>query len=305
MNAAIEWGRWRPAALPCMRLAVALLVGVLAPHTASALACVQLVSKYEQRGDQIWYVRSNAQNQVANPIASADPRTFRPLPNPTLSQYACMSSDYVEYARDSQGVFFRGQPVRGANPDKFEFINRIYAQDGAGVYAGTQKLTTRVAEFRVIEDSDYATDGLRYFYKDVLLEGTNFQFVSAGQPDYVRTSIRVYYFGEPLEADPESFEVIDPGSEMSKDKSKVFFGSATVENADPSTFQKLALPYWKDRHAVYWKNRAVNRADVSSFEVLAMPLARDKNYTYNQGKVVCRVRQEAPGPENLCKQAPT
>lgn len=305
MNASIECEHRRADALPRMGLAVALLVGMLTSHAANALACLPIVSKYEQRGDQMWYIRSNGHTQAEQLVPNADLRTFGPLPNPALSQYACMSSDYVEYACDSQTVFFRGQPVRGADPGKFEFINGTYAQDGAGIYAGSQKLTSRVTDFRVMEGGDYATDGLRYFYKDKPLEGTNFQFVPAGKTYYVRTSLRVYYFGEMLDADPVSFEVIDLDSKMSKDRNKVFFGRAAVENADPSTFQKMALPYWKDRNSIYWENRPMDRAELSSFEVIAMPLARDKNYIYNQGNVMCRLRQDAPGPEKLCNQAPT
>lgn len=190
-----------------------------------------------------------------------DPHSMKSVVDPFKGTGPC-SGRVTDYVRDKSRVYYRGRPIAGADPGAFEFINRYFAKDGTAVYGLDQRITTRVADFRILGDSQsapyavYATDGQRYFYKGTILAGEGFEFVPKTY-ETVRTSTNVYYRGQLLDVDVKSFEGLNPSVSMARDKNRVYYRFVAIREADPATMEQIKGYLWKDKRAVYLEGREI------------------------------------------------
>lgn len=82
--------------------------------------------------------------------------------------------------------------------------------------------------------------------------------------------------------DKETFEILGPHTNFSKDKNHVYYNNNIVEGADPLTFHSFKdgdRTLWKDKNAVYENGKKIKGMDVS-IETLNMYYKKDKNAVY-------------------------
>lgn len=261
-----------------------------------------------------------------------DPHSMKSVVDPFKGTGPC-SGGVTDYVRDKSRVYHRGKPIASADPNTFEFINRYFAKDNTAVYGLDRRITTRIADFRILGDSQsaayvaYATDGQRYFYKDTVLAGEGFEFVPKTY-DTVRTSTNVYYRGQLLDVDVKSFEGLNPSVSMARDKNRVYYRFVAIPEADSATIEQIKESLWKDRRAVYLEGREIvgldpttvrryppfseytsdDRSvfkmykkidrDLATFTVLQPPYTKDKNGVYYNDE-----RMDIADPESFVAPA--
>jgi hypothetical protein len=242
--------------------------------SALALTCAPVTSGYEV-GAQVVYVSEDrsglAPVRLQQAVRAADPASFEVMKHPVYDSGPC-AGRRVEFGRDRRHVFYRAQPIPGAHPLSFVFIDANYARDKSAVYANARRLTTRVAEFRVV-NGGYSTDGLKHFYRDMVIRGPGFELLGgdalAGH-GYARTNSRVYHHGQVVAAaEARSFEVYKPEVGITRDQHRVFFNDQIIPGADPKTFVQVHAYTFKDRGGVYTQGRklaGLNPATVRASE---------------------------------------
>jgi hypothetical protein len=229
---------------------------------AYALSCIPDRSDYQIKDGKVVFIFSSGDERGEQRVATeVDPHSMKSVVDPFKGTGPC-SERVTDYVRDKSRVYYKGKPITGADPDAFEFINRYFAKDGTAVYGLDQRITTRVADFRILGDSRsatygvYATDGQRYFYKDTILAGEGFEFVPKTY-EVVRTSTAVYSRGKVLDVDVKSFEGLIPSVSMTRDKNHVYYHFAAIPGADPATIEQIKGHLWKDKRAVYQQGREI------------------------------------------------
>lgn len=152
------------------------------------------------------------------------------------------------YAKDSQRVYFEGQPIPSSDPDSFSVIDHTfqprYAKDKSHVYFQTYMLP----------EADPAT----------------FSFVSEGLY-YAKDGNRVYLRAVMIpDADPSTFQILE-GGKYSRDTTHVFFTPCTeCEEA------KVAIIQGADAESFYVS------PDEEDY------IGHDKSHDYKSGKVSSR-----------------
>ena len=264
---------------PCIRARRGLLkvlVGLWFGAGCHALAaiCAPVSSGYEV-GAQVVYFSEDRSGQapvrLQQTVRGADPTSFQVLPHPVYDSGAC-AGRRVQVGRDRRHVFYQSKPIVGADPHTFVFIDANYTRDKVAVYANARRLTTRVAEFRVLLGG-YATDGKKHFYQDLTISGTGFELLGGdaqASRGYARTSTRVYHQGQVVRAaDASSFEVTRPEVGITRDRQRVYFNDQAIPGADPKTFVQVHAYTFKDKHAVYTQGHklvGLNPANVRASE---------------------------------------
>lgn len=269
-------------------LATALFVFLVAQSTVtSALTCLPWKAGYDLSGEK---VRFNYRDHrypdktFDRAVEEADKSTFRVLKHPFWNVGSC--GDLVfNYGRDARHVFHQGRVIEGADPETFVFFHRSYARDKHGIYGPSRRISERVMQFRLIDDA-YATDGVRHFHEDVVIDEPGFELMEPGY-GYARTSTRVFRFGKVLEGvDARTFEVTWPVNSTTRDKNHVYFQDRPIHGADPVTFELISPHYlFRDRRAVYLEGQEIVGADPktarpSEFHVYTI----DRNHVFRGTK---------------------
>lgn len=87
------------------------------------------------------------------------------------------------------------------------------------------------------------------------------------------------------EADPKSFQSLQGG--YAKDRHRVYFSGASLQAADPQSFKVLSDTYAKDNARAYFEDKSIAGADTGSFVALNdLNYARDKNDIYILGAAI-------------------
>ena len=207
------------------------------------------------------YVDSNAsEGTITRQIPNVDPATFRILPRigdervfyaaDAKHVYIAMHYNVTElpdadgksfqrlegsytFGRDKTSVYFLGVAIEGADAKSFTALSNFFAKDANGAYLGT----------KAIPVADIATWA-------PLADGM------AEDPWY-----RSHHDTHPRPA----AELVATG--WSKDVAAVYFGCATVLDAEPSSFVALNKSYGKDGQHVFNCGKLIPGADAASFEV--------------------------------------
>ena len=173
-------------------------------------------------------------------IPEADAESFQSLKDPFPSDCPKHSTFY---GKDKSHVYYRGEIVKGADPSTFSIFDRVYVKDKSHVFYGTKLLSNRVESFHRVSPNGtlrYATDGDRYYYEDIVIEGKSFGSFDFQGYQYARIDNRIYHEGKPVNgADVETFDVIFPGDKIGKDKNHVFYNDIVIVGADPKTFGQV------------------------------------------------------------------
>lgn len=105
-------------------------------------------------------------------------------------------------------------------------------------------------------------------------------------PIYMRDATQVFCEDSLIEdADPETFEVIDDTTALSRDAKHVFAACFTVKGADPASLVHLGGSYISDNKAIYCSFGKL-KCDYDSFEMIGQHFAKDKDHIYWSTKKV-------------------
>jgi hypothetical protein len=176
-------------------------------------------------------------------VDDADNATFRQLDDP-------------EYGADKNGVYWRSQKIKNADPTSFRHISGIFWRDAQRVFS----------EFREIPGADPDT----------------FQPLSISP--WAKDKKDAYRGNEPMHvADIGTFAPID--FTWAKDAKAYYarFGFSMKEKKVPcdyGSFVVLNSGYAKDRYRAYWQGWPIEGSDPDSFHALNEVRADDKYRRY-------------------------
>lgn len=100
---------------------------------------------------------------------------------------------------------------------------------------------------------------------------------------FQKDSSNIYSRRDRLDADYNSFEIIE--DKYAKDKDKVFIKEHVLGGADPHSFDIIDNTYSKDKNKVYYKARILQSALPASFELLNEYYSRDSENVF-YGEVI-------------------
>lgn len=156
--------------------------------------------------------------------------------------------EFKTYARDAEGVYFRGRRIEGADASTFSEIKKedlgtSYFKDKNFVYRLGKKI-----------------EGLKPVSVKVLNEM------------YLVDNDSVFYFQNKIAgADPGSFRVFADQESWGKDKNTVYFQNVAYPEVDPATLEFLERGYAKDKSKVYYREgnvlNIVAAANAATFKV--------------------------------------
>ncbi|MDM0008408.1 DKNYY domain-containing protein [Variovorax sp. J22G73] len=228
----------------------------LTPTYALALSCPEYISDY--------LIKDGVVSFWANPplierrVRELDVRSFQPIHPPDYGMAPC-STLVNDYASDGTRIFYRGELIKGAKLAGFRLLGDGYSADENSVFGKTARITGRVSDFKKV--GPFGTDGVRVFYQNRKLKGTNLESLPSLYGIY-RTSTAVYNNrGEIVKADPASMRVLIPSNNLWRDRSKVFLGSKSILGADPDTFESIGNYFYRDKRAVYLDGREIHGMD--------------------------------------------
>ena len=238
-----------------------------------------------------------------------------PVPEDFLAPYAPANAfddrSYGEsyWVKSGSEVFYRHQPVRGADPASFQVYRGGFAKDARACYAQSKRLRgADPASFRALNFA-YAAD-LEHVWtiageiKDAhrpTFEVCDGGAVSVGvvlvPTGYARDQSQVHFYnfdGKPHavnKADAASFRSVD--GVFALDDAHVFHEAAVLPAASPKSWRQLAGFYSVDGPRIYYMNRRVVGADAATFQVVdvrGIQLATDVGSFYENGVAVSRER---------------
>jgi len=207
---------------------------------------------YRVENDRVIYERpwnAGFGTQIFN--LDADPESFEIL-----------GKNNILWAKDKSNVFLRGGKLDFLNPKTFQVINDLYAKDEKTV----------VCDYLPIEEADVATFKLKEFQdetgKKVIMgidKNAAYTCSERGYRRLVSNSI-------------DEFRPIKEG--FYRDKTKVWWNSISVPNANLDSFEVLGGGYATDGNRAYYHGSEVVGADLSTFKVTSDYHAKDKNHKY-------------------------
>ncbi len=168
-------------------------------------------------------------------------------------------------------------------------IENMYATDKNQVYCEGHVLEG--ANPNTIEKLDYALyrDGNTVYYMHIKVSEDYPHFKHDGIYSWDKS--KVFYSTEEIkEADAQSFESLDNIMMFfARDKNNMYIRGDIFEEADSPSFEHLAHAYWKDKNAVYYSTDKIPGADPASFVVIEDEknhVGKDKFRTYVNGKPI-------------------
>ncbi len=142
------------------------------------------------------------------------------LPNAKPNEFERLPLDY---SKDGSTVYHNSEPIAMADPNSFEVLSYTYQKDKNHVWIIGKKSAIDVNTFKILEYqypevnrtqlSLYAYDKNHVYFQGNVIpnaDPTSFKLLCSGPPYqlYAIDENQVYYFGEALEADVNTFEVI-------------------------------------------------------------------------------------------------
>lgn len=228
--------------------------------------------------------------------------------NPT-SVFEILNSETFYWIKDGK-IYFRNEPVKGADIESFRFY--------AGSFAKDKKHCYRVG--RRLKNADPQTfQALNYtFFKDekqvwVLggkikdADSKTFAVCDDGcfksgsiclPPGFGKDKEQVFYYDFDgianwvKKANPETFTSLQDGYFGKYDKF-VFFGRAVIPSANLRSWRKIGGHFSKDDSKIFYMNRPIKTVDHATFEVVNVKiahLAKDKNNYYWNDNIISRDR---------------
>jgi len=221
-------------------------------QTLSLFFVAAACNKYVKKNEAVYYKSWNEGTGKKETKLSVDRTSFR-------------QSRYKNYATDKAIVFYKGQPVAGADAASFEAIGEWFAKDNyRGYYGGDPIASSEGKCFRVV-NSYYSTDGKDVFFKTQPLHVSDpgaFKFVyTRGEDAWERwaTDGHYYYYSHYKVPSPDYVNMVlyKKSGGLSKDSRQVYFrdhlltydhkGERIIDTVDASSFEVTGYFECRDR----------------------------------------------------------
>lgn len=234
-------------------------------------------SQYATDGRFVYFnaIRLNhTESDVIQVVEGADAASFR-LFNPENTHL-----DQIEYAKDSEHLYYAGVIILGADLRTFKIEEGGYARDAQFVYYLGQKIEgSSGSTFKEINYSYRSDENQVYYHGQIVPNMKGSTFALIGQSGLGSDGMHICYGPSIIEnGDPATF--VDLGCGYNKDANQVYFNGHIQHAYDPKTFETFEWGYTKDKNGVYCDNGIIPGANPEKFEVLGRKYGRDDKHVY-------------------------
>ena len=200
-----------------------------------------------------------------------------------------------KYAKDNKSVYFLGnKSFEDVDIKTFEVMPQYYSRDKNNVYRPInewiQKISGANSKTIKVLSQYYSKDDKNVFYdSDKILNADVNSFVVLDKENgYAKDKNSVYYFGKRIEgANPKTFKIISDGA-YSKDEKNVYAAGEIVKGADPKTFREIPeTNYARDKNNLYYyygEDKFLGKINEKDFKVLDSDLIKNGNEMYYSGE---------------------
>ena len=238
------------------------------------------MAEYVKKNNEIYYKYSK-EDDIGIKVKNVDLNTFKILND--------------RYAKDDKSVYFSGnKSYEDVDSKTFEVLPNYYSKDKNNVYRPINEWIRKIngANPKTIKALGYfySKDDKNVFYGSdkVLNADVNSFVVLEGDHSYAKDKNSVYYSGEKIEgANPKTFKIISDGM-YSKDDKNVYATVDIIKGADPQTFRRISeTNYARDKNNLYYyfgdvKN--LGKINEKDFKVLDSDLIKNGNEIYYLGE---------------------
>ena len=240
------------------------------------------MAEYVKKDNEIYY-KYGKEDDSGFKVENVDLNTFKILDD--------------KYAKDSKSVYFLGnKSFEDVDIKTFEVLSDNYSKDNNNVYRPNNEWIRKIngANPKTIKvlSQYYSKDDKNVFYDSdkILNADINSFVVLEGDHSHAKDKNSVYYSGEKIEgANPKTFKIISDGM-YSKDDKNVYVAREIVKGADPQTFRRIPeTNYARDKNTLYYyfgdvKN--LGKINEKDFKVLDNNLVKNGNEMYYLGEKV-------------------
>ena len=240
------------------------------------------MAEYVKKNNEIYY-KYDREDDSGFKVENVDLNTFKILND--------------KYAKDDKNVYFLGnKSFEDVDSKTFEVLPDYYSKDKNNVYSPInewiQKINGANPKTIKVLSQYYSKDDKNVFYDSdkILNADINSFVVLEGDHSHAKDKNSVYYSGEKIEgANPKTFKIISDGM-YSKDDKNVYAAREIVKGADPQTFRRIPeTNYARDKNNLYYyfgdvKN--LGKINEKDFKVLDNNLVKNGNEMYYLGEKV-------------------
>jgi len=249
-------------------------------------SCIPILYFYQKIDGKIYFGSSSFPEGFIE-VEGADTLSFTMLKN------------YQFYGKDKNAVYYKGIKIEGANPVSFEMIGGSsdtfghvdgYTKDDKYIFIANKKIDSADVNTFNLLHSKYDENVFKFIQPQL------FRGLSAFDNGYARDKKYVFLWGEVLEYDAATFELIGWG--YSKDRRGIYYNGKLIIQGNPSNYWH-SLSYLVDNDSVYYAGEIMPFYDGTSFELvdvyareqtscggirIVASLTRDKNGIYLNNK---------------------
>ena len=238
------------------------------------------MAEYVKKNNEIYY-KYDREDDSGFKVENVDLNTFKIL------------SD--KYAKDDKNVYFLGnKSFEDVDSKTFEVLPDYYSKDKNNVYSPInewiQKINGANPKTIKVLSQYYSKDDKNVFYNsDKILNADVNSFVVLDKENgYAKDKNSVYYFGKKIEgADSKTFKIISDGV-YSKDDKNVYVAGEIVKGADPKTFKRISeTNYARDKNNLYYyygEDKILGKINENNFKILDSKLIKNGNEMYYSGE---------------------
>lgn len=235
------------------------------------------------------YVKKN--NEIYYKYGEEDDSGFK-VENVDLNTFKILND---KYAKDGKSIYFLGnKSFEDVDSKTFEVLPNYYSKDKNNVYRPINEWIRKINEANPktikVLNQYYSKDDKNVFYDSdkILNADINSFVVLEGDHSHAKDKNSVYYSGEKIEgANPKTFKIISDGM-YSKDDKNVYATVDIIKGADPQTFRRIPeTNYARDKNNLYYyfgdvKN--LGKINEKNFKVLDNNLVKNGNEMYYLGE---------------------
>ena len=238
------------------------------------------MAEYVKKDNEIYY-KYGKEDDSGFKVENVDLNTFKILDD--------------KYAKDSKSVYFLGnKSFEDVDIKTFEVLPNNYSKDKNNVYSPINEWIRKIngANPKTIKvlSQYYSKDDKNAFYNsDKILNADVNSFVVLDKENgYAKDKNSVYYFGKKIEgANSKTFKIISDGM-YSKDDENVYVAGEIVKGADPKTFRRISeTNYARDKNNLYYyygEDKFLGKINENNFKILDSKLIKNGNEMYYSGE---------------------
>jgi len=238
------------------------------------------MAEYVKKNNEIYY-KYDREDDSGFKVENVDLNTFKILND--------------KYAKDDKNVYFLGnKSFEDVDSKTFEVLPDYYSKDKNNVYSPInewiQKINGANPKTIKVLSQYYSKDDKNVFYNsDKILNADVNSFVVLDKENgYAKDKNLVYYFGKKIEgANSKTFKIISDGM-YSKDDKNVYVAGEIVKGADPKTFKRISeTNYARDKNNLYYyygEDKILGKINENNFKILDSKLIKNGNEMYYSGE---------------------